>query len=219
MLRPTQPPNTHRSYAHIAPAREAKQHRKQHQPRRVPTRRQPDPETRHDGQDDHEKVDIEWPDLIPPVARQCTPKRARRVQNRQDLERERGTEPLGTRIRRDVRNGDEERKLQEENPHGREEEGPVPEDAEVRVGARVVRGRETAPDEEVGRAGEQQAQEGEDADGPAPAQLGEQRLEHQRENDAADGAARGCEAGGEAPPAHEEVAWGGEGRGEEEGAG
>lgn len=86
------------------------------------------------------------------------------------------------------------------------------------MGARILRGWETTSDKKVGGAAQHEAQQGEHADGPGPAELGEQGLEHQREDDAANGAAGGREARGEAAAAHEEVAYGREGRSEEEGA-
>lgn len=78
-------------------------------------------------------------------------------------------EALGEGVACDVRQGDEQSKLEEEDTDGQEEERLILEDAEVRMGTNVLRRRKPLFHKEIGHDEQAQADEAESPHGPAPA--------------------------------------------------
>lgn len=132
-----------------------------------------------------------------------------------------GRNTLCESVRRDVGERDEEGPLDEEDPCGRQREDSVLEDAPI--GPDVLRdvtvfGRlEAAADEQVGDAQEEEGDECEDPRGPFEAHFREEALEHQWEDDAACAAAGAGETGSRSTAFVEEMCYGADCRGEDEG--
>ena len=131
----------------------------------------------------------------------------------------------------DVRDRDEEGEFDEEDARCGEEEDGVLEDAEVRTyipsyvcrwdvflpGFYTIARGQARADEEVRDAEEEEEDEGEDTCRPAETDEGEEPLQHEGEDNAADGAACCCEAGRCGSSTHEPVRDGADGGGEDEG--
>ncbi|KXH61109.1 hypothetical protein CSAL01_05714 [Colletotrichum salicis] len=218
MLRLAQPANAHGTDTDIIPAREPKQHGENHHARRRRTRGQPNRQARNHGQHNSGHITIKRPSPISPPPGQRPTEDAAGIKNRQDGKRKGLAEPFAERVTRDIRQRDKQRKLHEEDARRRETKRRAAKDARVRVRARVARRREARAYQKIGGAAEGEADEADGADGPAPADDGEEGLHHEREDDAADGAAGGGHACGEAAAALEPVAYGCDGGGEDEGA-
>ncbi|KAL9598393.1 MAG: hypothetical protein Q9179_003921, partial [Wetmoreana sp. 5 TL-2023] len=96
-------------------------------------------------------------------------------------------------------------------------EGYVFENAEIGPDGAAGFGRQAGTDEEVCDDEEDEEDECEEADGPGEPEAGKKRLEGEREDDAAEGAACCCEAGCGAPATGEEMGDGADGWGKDEG--
>lgn len=115
-------------------------------------------------------------------------------------------EAVGEGIACDVRQRDEQSKLEEEDTDSQEEERLVLEDAKIRMGANILGGRKSLFHKEVRDDEQAQADEAERSHGPAPADARIQRLQHQWEDDAADAASGAGNAGGQPAASAKEVA-------------
>ena len=174
ILRVAQSTDTHRGDRDIITGCEAEQGSEYDQARRRATKREPHGEATEDSNAYRDHVGIIRANLIGPPAREHAAQHGSSVQDRQDLEGESGVEPLAQGVARDVGERDEEAELHQEDARGQEREGPVAEDAEVRVRARVLGRGQPLPDQQVGEDQQREAYEPEDAHRPGPADAVEQ---------------------------------------------
>ncbi|KFX86376.1 hypothetical protein V490_09099, partial [Pseudogymnoascus sp. VKM F-3557] len=158
-------------------------------------------EARHGraGCDDH---GIKRPNLIRIKPRQPAPENRPDIKNNKALVREILAKARGQGVAGDIRQRHKQRPLDQ-----------------VRFSARSALSGQAAADEHAPDGEEEHGEEAEGAHGPCPADLGDQVLQHEGVDYAAQGAAGGADAGGEAAAGFEPVAYCGEGGGEDEGCG
>lgn len=127
----------------------------------------------------------------------------------------------GESVRGDVGKRDEESPFDEEDPCGRQHEDSVLEDPpigpDVLNDVTVFRWLQTAAYEQVGDAEEEEEEECEDPRRPPEADFGEETLEHQRKDDATHTTAGGSETCSSGAASGEEVCYGADRWGEDEG--
>lgn len=118
-------------------------------------------------------------------------------------------EARGRRERSQVRNGDEERPFHEEDPNRSQRITPIPQDLQIRHHALARLRRQARPNQRRRNAAQPDEDKPDDARRPREPDHGEQPLQRQRENDAAERPARRGEPRRVAPLEQEEVRDGG----------
>ncbi|KFY84590.1 hypothetical protein V498_07801 [Pseudogymnoascus sp. VKM F-4517 (FW-2822)] len=177
---------------------------------------EPDAEDHDDGEDGGEDHGVECADLVCVETRQPAPEDGPDVEDDEALVGEGLAEARVQRVAAYVRQRHEQRPLQQVDGGDGEGEDAVAEDAQVGFGAGVVLGGQAASDEHAADGEEEDGEEAEAAGCPRPADLRDEVLQHERVDDAAQGAAGGADARGEAAAELEPVPDCGEGGREDE---
>lgn len=218
-LRLAQAANGHRDQADVAAGAEAEQQHEDDDAGGGVAGGQPDAQAGQHGQADGVDAGVEGAYQVGGETAEHAAEEGAGIEQGQQVGGEGLAEALAERVRGDVGQGDEDGELEQEHGGRGQGEGAVQKNARVRAGAGAAGGRQPRADQQVGHDGGGQADEAEGADGPSPAGAVEQRLQDQREQHAAHGAGRRDDARGETPARQEEVAHGGDGGREQEGAG
>ncbi|TPX09893.1 uncharacterized protein E0L32_008915 [Thyridium curvatum] len=157
---------------------------------------------------------VEPPEPVGVVARDAASKHAACVEQGELHVRKPRRAPVVERVRRDVRERDEEAPLEEEDAEARQRQGGVAEHAQFRPDGREREGlgREPGPDERQCQRERAQAHEPCRAGRPGEPDALEQVLQHEGEDDAADRAPGGGDARRQPAPPVEVVRHDGDGR-------
>lgn len=197
-------------------AGEAKEHGEDDDAGAGVAERQPDAEARHEGEEHRQQAGVEGANDVGVVPGQAAADDGAGVHDGDEVVGVRLAETLVDGVRRDVGEGDEEGKLEQEDANGGERKGHLAEDARVRVRCGVLGRREAGAHEQDADAAADEADKGHDARGPAKADALKEVSQHEGEDDAAKPTCASGDAGGEAATGLEPVADGGNGRGEDE---
>ncbi|KFY53021.1 hypothetical protein V496_07969, partial [Pseudogymnoascus sp. VKM F-4515 (FW-2607)] len=215
---PRQAADTHDGVAgrEVAPQVLAEEEAEDDEARHCGAGGEPDAEDHDDGEDGGEDHGVECADLVCVEARQPAPEDGPDVEDDEALVGEGLAEARVQRVAAYVRQRHEQRPLEQVDGGDGEGEDAVAEDAQVGFGAGVVLGGQAAADEHAADGEEEDGEEAEAAGCPRPADLWDEVLQHERVDDAAQGAAGGADARGEAAAELEPVPDCGEGGREDE---
>lgn len=125
----------------------------------------------------------------------------------------------GARIERvtgQICDGDEEAPFEEVGGNCDQDEGRLAEDPEIWKHTPCWQWSKPDPDEQIRQDQEDKEDETLDPRGPRPADFREERFQHQREDDPADGTSYGSDTGGVGALGGEEVTDGCDGRGDDQ---
>lgn len=174
---------------------------------------QPHAQTRHQREYHGEDAHVEGSNDIGIVSRECSAYHGAGIHDWQEVVGKGVVKALVLCIGGDIGQGDKEGELQQEDAKGCQQEGNLPEDAEVGMSRCVLGGRQARSDEADAHEPAHETYQGEHASGPAEADAVKQGSEHEGEDDASDATRRRRKPGGEAssclePMAHCRDAWG-----------
>ena len=179
-------------------------------------RGEPDAEAGHRRQDDGSDANVEGPDKVGVVARERAADDAGGVEDGDELIGELLGEALVHGVGGGVAHGDEEGKLEEEEPNGEEQERSLSEDAKVGMGRGVLGRRESGTNKSDADEAATERDEGDGAHCPAEANPFEELRLHDGVDDSPEAAGRRGHARGQSSPGLEPMADGGDAGREQE---